>query len=150
MIEVKKNNETGWPHTFCFLDNAVSFSLCFWVDAHVVNGAAFQLKGSKEKGKEKSLLAFPAPHHLPSAFFLCSSVWLDTGQVSTGCFAFVGYTVFQFLPALGSEPGGGVPSALELTCCHKASSYWHQTVWRLDTDLQLACFFAFESLNNFV
>lgn len=148
MIEVKKNNETGRPHTFRFLDNAVSFSLFFWVDAHVINGAAFQLKGSRRRGK-KSLLAFPLLLTIPLVPFSLL-FWLDTGQVSTDCFAFVGCTILQFLPALGSEPDGGVPSALELTCCHKASSYRHQTVWKLDTDLQLTCLFAFESLDNFV
>lgn len=128
MIEVKKNSETGRPHTFRFLDNAVSFSLCFWVDAHVVNGAAFQLKGSRRRGKKSLLLAFPAPpYHLPFSLLF----WLDTGQVSTGCFAFVGCTVLQFLPALGSEPDGGVPSALELTCCLKPPHTGTRQYWGL-------------------
>lgn len=86
------------------------------------------VKRKQEKGKEKSLLAFPAPlYHLPFSLLF----WLDTGQVSTGCFAFVGCTVLQFLPALGSEPDGGVPSALELTCCLKPPHTGTRQYWGL-------------------
>lgn len=76
--------------------NAVSFSLCSWVDAHGVNRAAFQLKGTRRRGKKSlflvSLLLLTislVPFSLP--------FWLDTGQDSTDCFAFVGCTVLQFL-----------------------------------------------------
>lgn len=90
MIEVRKNNETGRPHTFRFLDTAVSFSLCFWVDAHVVNGAALQLKRKQEKGKEKSLFAFPAPpYHLASAFFSALLVGYRAGFYWLLCFCWL-------------------------------------------------------------